>query len=124
MLHARLRARQAPARWAIALAVLLCAACAMPVAHASRRDDLATAAAFVADGRHAEAARLYEKAAGRLFGWDVDIALTAAQEYLAAGAPDDAERMLDRVERRARGEDATRLAKLRAAVAAARQAQV
>jgi hypothetical protein len=124
MLHARLRARQAPARWVIALAILLCAAAATPVAHASRRDDLAAAAAFAADGRHAEAARLYEKAAKRLFGWNVDIALTAAQEYLAAGAPDDAERMLDRIERRARGEDATQVAKLRAEVAAARQAQV
>jgi outer membrane PBP1 activator LpoA protein len=95
----------------------------MPVAHASRRDDLAAAAALATEGRHADAARLYEKAAKRLFGWDVDAALSAAQEYLAAGSLDDAERMLDRVARRARDEDAVRLAKLRADVAVARQAK-
>jgi hypothetical protein len=122
MLHARLRGRQAPAAVAaIFLAVAVCSGPSIPVAHAARSDDLAAAEAHATDGRHAEAARLYERAARRLFGWDVDVALLAAREYLAAGAPEDAERMIDRVARRARGEDAAQVAKLRADIAIARQ---
>jgi outer membrane PBP1 activator LpoA protein len=124
MLHARLRGRQAPAvLLAIVLAIALGFGPAIPVAHASRSDDIAAAEAHTAGGRHAEAARLYEAAAKRLFGWDVDVALNAAREYLAAGQPDDAERMIDRVARRARGEDAAQVAKLRADIAMARQTQ-
>jgi len=124
MLHARVRGRQAPAvLFAIILATAIGAGPAIPVAHASRSDDLAAAEAHAAGGRHAEAARLYERAAKRLFGWDTDTALLAAREYVAAGAVDDAERMIDRVARRARGDDAAQVAKLRADIAAARQAQ-
>ena len=124
MLHARVRGRQAPAVLAaIALAVAVCSGPSIPVAHAARSDDLAAAEAHAAGGRHAEAARLYERAAKRFFGWDVDVALLAAREYLAAGATEDAERMVDRVARRARGEDAAQVAKLRADIATARQAR-
>ena len=124
MLHARVRGRQAPfVLLAMVLATLFGGGPAIPVAHASRSDDLAAAEAHAAGGRHAEAARLYERAAKRLFGWDTDTVLLAAREYLAAGAADDAERMIDRVARRARGEDAAQVAKLRAEIAAARQAQ-
>jgi outer membrane PBP1 activator LpoA protein len=124
MLHARLRGRQAPSVVvAILVAAVVCAPPSVPMAHASRSDDIAAAEAHVVAGRHAEAARLYEKAAKRLFGWDVDVALLAAREYLAAGEPEDAERMIGRIARRARGEDAARVAKLRADIAMARQAQ-
>ena len=109
---------------AILVAAVICVAPpSVPIAHAARSDDIAAAEAHVVAGRHAEAARLYEQAAKRLFGWDVDIALLAAREYLAAGAPDDAERMIGRVARRARGEDAAQVAKLRAEIAMARQAR-
>ena len=109
---------------AILVAAVICVAPpSVPIAHAARSDDIAAAEAHVVAGRHAEAARLYEQAAKRLFGWDVDIALLAAREYLAAGAPDDAERMIGRVARRARGEDAAQVAKLRAEIAMAREAR-
>jgi outer membrane PBP1 activator LpoA protein len=50
------------------------------------------------------------------------VSLLAAREYLAAGAPDDAERMIDRVARRARGADAEQVTQLRAQIETARQA--
>ena len=124
MLHARLRGRQAPALLlAAALAVAGHAPPMVSAAHAARRDDIAAAESLAGSGRHAEAAQLYEKAAKRLFGWDVDVALRAAREYLAAGSPDDAERLIDKVARRARGEDAALVAELRRGIAHARQAR-
>jgi outer membrane PBP1 activator LpoA protein len=124
MLHARLRGRQVPALlFAAALAMAGHAPPMVSAAHAARSDDIAAADTLAAGGRHAEAARLYEKSAKRLFGWDVDVALRAAREYLASGSPDDAERLIDKVARRARGEDAALVAQLRGEIAQARQAR-
>jgi outer membrane PBP1 activator LpoA protein len=124
MLHVRLRGRQVSALLLItAFAVLGDGSRVIPAAHAARSDDLAAAQSLAESGRHAEAARRYEQAAKRFFGWNTDVALLAAREYVAAGALGDAERMIDKVSRRARGDDARLVAELEAQIAQARQAR-
>jgi len=121
MLHARLRGRQVRGPL---LAALLCLGTALlpwqPSA-ASRGDDLSTADQLSRTGRHAEAAEVYEHLAKRpFFGPDARLSLLAAREYLAAGRLDDATRLAAQAERRARGDDAVLLARVRAEIALAR----
>ena len=117
MLHASLRGRQVPglvlvATLVIATAILSPAVVAAPdLAHAS-------AESLSRSGQHLEAARVYEREAKRLFrAWDTRLTLLAAREYLAAGLDGDAERMLSKVDGRARGDDAVLLARLQAELA-------
>jgi outer membrane PBP1 activator LpoA protein len=85
-------------------------------AHASRRDDIEAAASLARGGEHAQAARLYETAAKRFFGWDAHVAVLSAREYALAGLLTDAERMLDKP-RRVRGDDVVLAASVRAQIA-------
>jgi outer membrane PBP1 activator LpoA protein len=100
------------------LAAVLCAPAAhsqISTAYASRGDDIQAAETLARDGDHAQAARLYEKGAKRLFGWDAHVALLAAREYALAGLPDEAARMLDKA-RRVRGDDVVLAARVRAEI--------
>jgi len=95
-------------------AVLACAcllSVAMPAPAQSVPAD-AQAEALAGSGRHLEAGAHYEQAARRgMFGWDTGLALLAAREYLAAGEPDEASRLADKVRTRARSaEERTLLA--------------
>src|SRR5688572_1155259 len=74
-------------RQALVATVLLAWLCVAPpaqaqiqTANAARRDDIASAESLAHAGQHAEAARLYESGAKRLFGWDTRVALLAARE--------------------------------------------
>jgi len=90
-------------------------------AQAARSDNLATADQLARSGQHAQAAELYESLAKRTFrGWDARVALLAAREYGIAGRLDDAERMIAKVEDKARGDDKVLLARVQAEVALAR----
>jgi len=81
-------------------------------------DTAASAEALSRSGQHAEAARIYEQQAKRLFrAWDTQLTLLAAREYLAAGQTADAQRMIGKVGDRASGDDAILLARLQAEVA-------
>lgn len=72
-------------------------------------------------GQHAEAARLYEQQARRLFrSWDTRLTLLAAREYLAAGRTADAERLLGKLDGTPRGDDAVLYRRIQAEVALAR----
>jgi outer membrane PBP1 activator LpoA protein len=121
MLHARPHRRQVPLV-CLLLAALACGVANAQIApaHAARRDDIQQADVLARDGRHAEAARLYESAAKRLFGWDARVALLAAREYVAAGQLDDADRLLGRAGSRLRGDDVVLAARVRAELALAR----
>ena len=118
MLHAMLRGRQVrhllyAATAAVALALSVPAA-------ADQGAELARAEALSRAGQHDAAATVYEQQARRLLrAWDTRIALLAAREYLAAGRPADAERVLERV-KDARGDDAVLEARLRAELALSR----
>jgi len=107
------------------LAALLCLGSALlpgQFAAAARGDDLSTADQLSRTGRHAEAALAYEELAKRpFFGPDARLSLLAAREYLAAGRVDDAARLAAQAERRARGDDAVLLARVRAEIALARK---
>jgi len=121
MLHAHLCGRQVHG-WLLAALLGVAAACLAPApADASRKDDLATADQLARSGQSAQAAAIYESLAKRAFGrWDTRLALLASREYLAAGRPDDAERMLAKVSARASRDDAVLLARVQAEVALAR----
>jgi outer membrane PBP1 activator LpoA protein len=121
MLHVPLRGRQVRASLAaLCVAAALCAALPQ-AALADRAADSAQAAMLARSGQHGEAARLYEQAARRgFFSWDARLALLAAREYSAARQYDDAARMLDKAEGRARGDDAVLLATVEAEIALAR----
>ena len=83
-------------------------------------DTAASAETLSRSGQHAEAARIYEQQAKRLFrAWDTRLTLLAAREYLAAGQTADAQRMIGKVGDRASGDDAILLARLQAEVALA-----
>ncbi len=72
-------------------------------------------------GQHAEAARLYEQQARRLFrAWDTRLTLLAAREYLAAGRTADAERLLGKLDETPRGDDAVLYRRIQAEIALAR----
>jgi outer membrane PBP1 activator LpoA protein len=97
------------------------AAIACPPAFAARGDDLAAADALARNGRHAEAAELFESLAKRPFrAWDKRLALLAAREYQAAGQLDDAERMIGHATPVERADDAVLLARVSAELALAR----
>ena len=89
-------------------------------ASADQGAELARAEALSRAGQHDAAATIYEQQARRLLrAWDTRIALLAAREYLEAGRPADAARVLDRVQD-ARGDDAVLEARLRAELALSR----
>ena len=117
MLHASLRGRQV--RGLVFVAALLVATAVLsPTVAAAPGDDVASAASLSRSGQHLEAARIYEQQARRLFRtWDTRLSLLAAREYLEAGLDADAERMLSRVDGRARGDDAVLLARIQAELA-------
>jgi len=118
MLHAILRGRQVRALLHAAIAATAVAFAAPAVA--DQGAELARAEALSRAGQHEAAAALYEQQARRLLrAWDTRIALLAAREYLEAGRPADAARVLDRVED-ARGDDAVLEARLRAELALSR----
>jgi outer membrane PBP1 activator LpoA protein len=121
MLHARHRGRQVHG-WLLATALAVAATQLLPApAAASRADDIAEADTLSRSGRHAEAAALYESQARRAFrGWDARLTLLSAREYQAAGRLDDAERLLAKVPRTVRGDDAVLLARVQSEVALAR----
>ncbi len=97
------------------------AAIACPPAFAARGDDLAAADTLARNGRHAEAAELFESLAKRPFrAWDKRLALLAAREYQAAGQLDDAERMIGHATPVERADDAVLLARVSAELALAR----
>ena len=82
MLHGRPRCRQVLVLTLLATGLCTDAAYGqVSTAHASRRDDIEAAEPLARSGDHAQAARLYESGAKRLFGWDAHIALLAAQEH-------------------------------------------
>ena len=121
MLHARLRGRQVRASLSAALVCAAALCQAQPVA-AARSDDLAAADRLSRSGQHAAAAEAYEQlATRRFFGPDARLSLLAAREYLEAGRLDDAERLAAQAARRARGDDAVLLARVRAEIALARE---
>ena len=118
MLHATLRGRQVRDLLHAAIAVAAFAFAA-PAA-ADQGTELARAEALSRAGQHDAAAGIYEQQARRLLrAWDTRIALLAAREYLEAGRPADAGRVLDRV-KDARGDDAVLEARLRAELALSR----
>jgi hypothetical protein len=117
MLHARLQGRQVRAL-ICTVAIAIGAALAMPPVPPAFGQDVTSADNLARSGKHAEAARLYEQQAKRLFrGWDTRMALLAAREYLAAGQTADAERMLEKVGGSANGDDAVLLARIQAEIA-------
>jgi uncharacterized protein len=109
MLHVSLRRGQAHHAhpWLAAIAALALAIGAAGATHAQNPEaTLAHAAALARDGQHLEAAARYERLARRGFmSWDATTALLAAREYLAGGAVDDAERLVDKVRNRVRSDD-------------------
>ena len=110
MLHVSPRSGQArrTRRWAgwIASAMVLLV-CAAPIAHAQQTaPTLAQADALARDGQHLAAAARYEQLARRGFmTWDATTALLAAREYVLGGAAGDAQRLLDKVRNRIKGDD-------------------
>jgi outer membrane PBP1 activator LpoA protein len=117
MLHARLRARQVRGLAFVAVLAIGTAILSPPVA-AGPYDDAASAERLSLSGKHGDAARIYEQQAKRVFrDWDTRLSLLAAREYLEAGLDGDAERMLSKVDGRARGDDAVLLARLQAELA-------
>jgi outer membrane PBP1 activator LpoA protein len=120
MLHSRLRGRQVHG-WLLVAMLAALAAIACPPAFAARGDDLAAADTLARNGRHAEAAELFESLAKRPFrAWDKRLALLAAREYQAAGQLDDAERMIGHATPVERADDAVLLARVSAELALAR----
>jgi outer membrane PBP1 activator LpoA protein len=120
MLHVRPRCRQVLALTVLAAALFGAPAQAqISTAHASRSDDIAAAESLARGGEHAQAARLFESAAKRLFGWNAHVALLSAREYALAGLLEDASRMLDKA-RRPRGDDVALAASVRAQISLAR----
>jgi outer membrane PBP1 activator LpoA protein len=104
------------------LALIVATGAALLAPHATVAADDATASAesLARSGQHAQAARSYEQQAKRLFrAWDTRLTLLAAREYLAAGQNADAQRMLDKVDGRASGDDAVLLARIQAELALA-----
>jgi outer membrane PBP1 activator LpoA protein len=122
MLHAPDRRPQGRLRWLALLFTVVLLAMPAEQAAASRRDDIAAAEKNAREGRHAEAARLYDKASERrILGTDRTIALLAAREYLAAGQVNDAERMANEAgKRRLNDQQAMVYAEVRAGIALAR----
>ncbi len=117
MLHARLQGRQVRALLCTVVIAIGAALAAPPVPPAFGQD-VTSAESLARSGQHAEAARLYEQQAKRLFrGWDTRLALLAAREYLAAGQAADAERMLAKVGGSAKGDDAVLLGRIQAEIA-------
>jgi hypothetical protein len=120
MLHARLRGRQVRS---LLLTVALAAGTAVVphLAAAAAAGEGTSAESLSRSGQHAEAAKLYEQQARRLFrDWDTRLTLLAAREYLEAGRTADAERMLAEVKEPVGGDDAVLLARIRAEVAIAK----
>ena len=118
MLHATLRGRQV--RDLLHAAIAAAAFAFATPAAADQGAELARAEALSRAGQHDAAASIYEQQARRLLrAWDTRIALLAAREYLEAGRPADAGRVLDRV-KDARGDDAVLEARLRAELALSR----
>jgi uncharacterized protein len=105
MLHVPLRCGQVRTSWLATFA----AACLLSLAadvQAAPDAGLAQAEALAREGRHLEAAARYEQLARRtVFGWDARNGLLAAREYAAAGEPDEAARVLDKVRSRARSDE-------------------
>lgn len=119
MLHASLRGRQVRLLLYAAAVVIATAAMPPPVA-AAPDDEAASAESLSRSGRHLEAARAYEQQAKRtLRSWDTRLTLLAAREYLDAGLDADAERVLAKVDGRARGDDAVLQARIEAELAIA-----
>jgi uncharacterized protein len=119
MLHASLHGRQARAL-VLATALAIAAACLSPPA-ASAADTRESAESLSRSGQHEAAARAYEDQAKRIFrAWDTRLSLLAAREYLQAGRTADAERMLTKVDGRARGDDAVLMARIKAELAIAK----
>jgi len=120
MLHASLRGRQVRGLLLVAALAIAAAALSPPVA-AAAGDEIASAESLARSGQHVEAARAYERQAKRMFrAWDTRLTLLAAREYLEAGLDADAERMLVKVDGRARDDDAVLLARIQAELAIAR----
>jgi outer membrane PBP1 activator LpoA protein len=119
MLHASLHSRQVRAL-ALAAALAIAAACVSPpAAFAARQDE--SAESLSRSGQHEAAAQAYERQAKHIFrAWDTRLSLLAAREYLQAGLNADAERMLAKVDGRARGDDAVLLARIQAELAIAK----
>jgi outer membrane PBP1 activator LpoA protein len=104
------------------LAAVLATSAALlaPATSLAADDSVSSAESLARSGQHAEAARSYEQQAKRLFrAWDTRLTLLAAREYLAAGQNADAQRMLDKVDGRAGGDDAVLLARIQAELALA-----
>jgi outer membrane PBP1 activator LpoA protein len=119
MLHASLRGRQVR-EWLLVAWLALAAALAPVTPSADSGDDLAQAALLARQGQHEAAARIYEREARHFFSaWDTRPALLAAREYLLAGKYRDTERMLGKVDGRARGDDAVLYARVSAELAIA-----
>jgi outer membrane PBP1 activator LpoA protein len=98
------RASPGSAAGVLLLALLL--ACAGMARAQSGLPSDPQAESLTMSGRHLEAADRYEKLARRGFlSWDAGYALRAANEYLAAGEPGEAERMLDKARPRVRTAD-------------------
>lgn len=117
MLHARLQGRQVRALLC-AVVIAIGTALAVPPVTPAFGQDVTSAESLARSGQHADAARLYEQQAKRLFrGWDTRMALLAAREYLAAGQTADAERMLDKVGSSAKGDDSVLLGRIQAEIA-------
>jgi uncharacterized protein len=117
MLHARLRTRQVRGLALVAALAIGTAILPPPVA-AGPYDDAASAESLARSGKHVDAARIYEQQARRVFrDWDTRLSLLAAREYLEAGLDGDTERMLSKVDGRARGDDAVLLARIQAELA-------
>ncbi|MFO1406465.1 MAG: penicillin-binding protein activator [Steroidobacteraceae bacterium] len=120
MLHATLRGRQVRGLVIVATATIGLALGCARVADADSGAELARAEQLSREGQHAAAAAVYERQARRLLrDWETRTALLAAREYLEAGQPADAERVLNHVNG-ARGDDLVLEARVRAAIALAR----
>lgn len=105
MLHVSFRHRQAR-RHRLAALACACLLSIAPAAPAQSPPGDAQAEALALGGRHLEAAARYEQLARRgLFALDAELALLAAREYLAAGEPDEAARLADKVRTRASSDD-------------------
>lgn len=119
MLHARLHGRQVRALLCSAVLALF-ASVLVPSWPAAVAQESVTAESLARSGDHSGAAALYEKQARRLFrAWDTRPALLAAREYLAAGQPAEAARVLQKIGSPVTGDDAVLLGRVQAELALA-----